>query len=230
MDLQVAGFVPFSTVDYPEHLAAVIFCQGCAFNCHYCQNPELIPCHSRASWNPHDWHSIITFLQQRTNLLDAVVFSGGEPTMQPGLPQAIAEVKKLGFKIGLHTAGFYPEVLAQILPLLDWVGLDIKAPFSEYASITQVKNSGEKVLASAKLLLATTTTVRTTIHPNLLTEQQILQLAQDLKKLGVENYQLQKFRAQGCNNKELCTADLTGYPSQELQEKLSSLFANFKVV
>ena len=74
--------------------------------------------------------------------LDAVVFSGGEPTLQAGLPEAVAEVRELGFQAGLHTAGMYPERLASLLPSLDWVGLDVKAPLEEHDGLTGVRGSG----------------------------------------------------------------------------------------
>ena len=85
-----------------------------------------------------------------SGLLDAVVFSGGEPTLQAGLLDAMLEVRELGFKIGLHTAGMYPQRLAAILPLMDWVGMDVKAPFADYARITGTPGSGERALGLAR--------------------------------------------------------------------------------
>ena len=114
--LKVAGLTPMTTVDFPDRLAAVVFCQGCPLRCRYCHNPELLP---RKSEQLIPWPEILDFLRQRQGLIDALVFSGGEPTQQRALPQAIAEARALGYEIGLHTAGVYPQRLKQLLPLLD---------------------------------------------------------------------------------------------------------------
>ena len=136
IELQAGGFTPMTTIDYPGELSAVIFCQGCPWQCRYCHNEQLIP---RQGKTHISWQHIIEFLRQRRGLLDAVVFSGGEPTLQKALPAAISEIKSLDYKIGLHTAGPYPERLKEILPYLDWVGLDIKAMEENYAKVTGVK-------------------------------------------------------------------------------------------
>lgn len=122
--LHVGGFVPFTSTDYPDALSAVVFCQGCPWRCGYCHNPHLIP--ARADVH-HDFDAILAWLASRRGLLDAVVFSGGEPTAQPGLVHAMQQVRRLGFLVGLHTSGAYPRRLADALPLTDWVGLDVKA-------------------------------------------------------------------------------------------------------
>jgi len=127
--LEIGGLLPFTTIDYPGKLAAVIFCQGCPWRCGYCHNQHLIPAMSGAAVH---WPEIVALLRNRCGLLDAVVFSGGEPTMQAGLPGAISAVRVMGFKVGLHTAGPYPDRLGECLPHLDWVGMDLKAPFDEY--------------------------------------------------------------------------------------------------
>ena len=97
--LRVGGMVPLTTLDYPGQLACVLFCQGCAWRCRYCHNPQLIP--PRGS-EEVDWCRVLAFLQRRQDLLDAVVFSGGEPTLQDGLAPAMEEVRQMGFRIGLH--------------------------------------------------------------------------------------------------------------------------------
>ncbi|WNO08540.1 anaerobic ribonucleoside-triphosphate reductase activating protein [Teredinibacter sp. KSP-S5-2] len=147
--LKVAGLTPLTTIDYPGHLAAVIFCQGCPWRCRYCHNPEL---QSFKKEGTLTWTQIISWLEKRKDLLDAVVFSGGEPTAQKELPSAIKAVKEMGFKIGIHTAGMYPHKLKEILPMVDWVGLDIKAPQYLYDKITGRKNSSNNVWQSLELL------------------------------------------------------------------------------
>ncbi len=134
--LRVGGFVPFTLTDYPDALAAVVFCQGCPWRCGVL--PQPAPASPARGDDEREFARILDWLGTRRGLLDAVVFSGGEPTAQAGLADAIAAVHALGFKIGLHTGGAYPRRLAAVLPQVDWVGLDVKAPQAEYAGVTGV--------------------------------------------------------------------------------------------
>lgn len=204
-ELRVGGLERLSLCDWPGELAATIFCQGCPWDCPYCHNPHLLPVkgtHAIA------WLEVMDFLKSRRGLLDGVVFSGGEPTLQACLPQAIQQVRSLGFRIGLHTGGAYPGRFAAALPFVDWVGFDIKAPFSEYRGITQVVGSGAKALASLRLLIASGVAyeVRTTVHPDLLDEAALVRLLDDLRALGIRDHKMQTFRPQGCANEDLVRA------------------------
>lgn len=195
--LKVGGFTPLSTTDWPGMLAAVVFCQGCSWQCRYCHNPELIP-----PKGEHEipWRSILDFLERRRGLLDGVVFSGGEPTLQRNLEMALRQVRERGFRLGLHTAGIYPDRLERVLPLLDWVGLDIKAPFDAYKRITGVSASGDRARKSLELVLASGIDheVRTTVHPALLSDEEVGSIKHELSALGVRRHVLQPFRSQGC--------------------------------
>ena len=212
--LEVGGLTTLSTSDYPGMLAAVVFCQGCPWRCGYCQNPHLLTRHSA---HPLLWREVRDFLRRRRGLLDAVVFSGGEPTLQKGLLAAVKEVKEMGFKVGLHTGGAYPDRLAKLLPYLDWVGMDIKTRFAEYDRVTLAPGSGVQAKKSVQLLLESGVDheFRTTIHPLLISRQQLNLLAKELAQLGVEHYVLQKFRRKGCANPDLVNA-----PEQNLSADL----------
>jgi len=204
LSLRVGGLTALSTTDYPGRLAAVVFCQGCPWRCGYCHNPHLLP---RQCSNGIGWSEITAFLERRRGLLDAVVFSGGEPTLHAGLPAAVREVKNMGFAVGLHTAGVYPRRLQEVLPLLDWVGMDIKAPFEDYANITGVAGSGERALESMRQVIASGVDheFRTTVHPALHSRDAILDVARTLQFHGARRYVLQEFRAAGCTASELKT-------------------------
>ena len=165
--LEIGGLTPFTTIDYPGKLSAVLFCQGCPWRCGYCHNQHLL---TPAKQGAVAWDDVLALLEQRQGLLDAVVFSGGEATLQPALPEAMATVRRMGFLTGLHTAGPIPERLAACLPHLDWVGMDLKAPFELYDEITGVVGSGPLVEQSAELLRASGVAhqFRTTLDPFLL--------------------------------------------------------------
>ena len=223
---KVGGVTPFTATDYPGKLAAVVFIQGCPWRCGYCHNPHL---QLRTGASPLPWQQVIELLRRRVGLIDAVVFSGGEPTTDPALADAILAVKDLGFEIGLHTAGTYPQRLAAILPLLDWVGIDVKAPFEHYERITGVAGSGAQARACVEAVIASGVgyECRTTIHPALLAEDEILALARTLAGIGVQDYALQVFRAIGCNDAALNAGAVAAYPGAQLQSQVAALFPRF---
>jgi pyruvate formate lyase activating enzyme len=166
----------------------------------------------------------MAFLRRRRGLLDAVVFSGGEPTLQTRLLGAVRDVKALGFQVGLHTAGAYPARLERVLPLLDWVGMDIKAPFGQYEQLTGVPGSGVRALRSARLLLESGVAheFRTTVDALLCEGNALIVLGQSLAALGVKRYVLQECRR----------ADRQGAPNQiphPLIPKVGELFDHFDV-
>lgn len=197
-ELKVGGCTKFTSTDYPGELAAVVFVQGCPWRCGYCHNPHLQP---RDAAPAMEWKQLLAFFAARAGLLDAVVFSGGEPTLDPALEHAMRSVKALGFKIGLHTAGIYPERLKQVLPLVDWVGLDIKTSFDAYDSITGAAGSGAAAKTAARVVLESGVPyeLRTTVHPDLTTRQHIVGLTRQIADMGCTTYALQQFRAVGCN-------------------------------
>ncbi|HSJ80205.1 MAG TPA: anaerobic ribonucleoside-triphosphate reductase activating protein [Thiobacillus sp.] len=226
--LRVGGLTPLSASDWPGMLAAVVFCQGCPWRCGYCHNPDLIPARGD---NEIPWEDVLAFLRRRQGLLDGVVFSGGEPTAQAGLLDAMREVRALGFKIGLHTGGMYPQRLAAALPLVDWVGIDVKAPFADYARVTGVAGSGERAHAGLLEVLASGVAheVRTTVHPALLADAEVVGLAHDLAARGVKHYVIQAFRNQGCQDADLCRNATRERPLQDVGGELAGLFGKFSV-
>lgn len=221
--LRVGGLTPLSTTDWPGMLAAVVFCQGCPWRCGYCHNPHLIPAQGSSEI---PWDDVIAFLRRRQGLLDGVVFSGGEPTSQADLADAMREVRALGFKVGLHTGGAYPRRLAEVLPLVDWVGLDAKAQFADYARITGVDGSGERARSSLERVLASGVghEIRTTVHPALLADDEVVGLARALADRGVKRYVLQAFRTQGCADAELAECTKREHPFVSLVDEVAALF------
>jgi pyruvate formate lyase activating enzyme len=195
-DLAIAGFVPFSTVDWPGKLTATLFLQGCPWGCAYCQNPGLM---DPTTLGVVSWGEVWGTLDRRVGLLDGVVFSGGEPTRQDALVPAIAEVRQLGFAAAVHTSGAYPTRLEEILPDLSWVGLDIKAPVDRYAAVTGIDASGERAWRSLDLVMASGVDyeIRVTVDPVTLTRRDIEDIVRELKRRGAHRPILQEARAEG---------------------------------
>ena len=198
-DLQIAGLTALSTCDWPDHLAATVFLQGCPWRCGYCHNasildpltPGIVP-----------WSAVRELLDSRHGLLDGVVLSGGEPTRQIALVDAARQVHEQGFGVGLHTGGAYPGRLAAVLPHVDWVGLDIKAPAHRYRAVTGVggpTTSADAAFEALRLVLdaGVDLQVRTTVDPTVLTDDDVAELSALLADLGVRNHVLQQVRPDG---------------------------------
>jgi len=199
--LAVGGLQPFTTIDYPGALAAVVFVQGCAWRCPYCHNPHLQAPAGVAVDDP-SWTGLRPWLARRARVLDALVFSGGEPTLDPALPAAMCEARALGYRIGLHTAGMSPRRLQAVLPLVDWVGLDVKAPLDDGAlhdRLTGVRGAASAVSASLDALLASGVAheCRTTLHASLLMDGALERVVAQLAERGVARHALQACRAVG---------------------------------
>lgn len=222
----------FSIVDFPNHIAAVVFLQGCPWRCPFCYNQSLqqIGGEPESDWN---FEKLLAFLEKRKNVLDAVVFSGGEPLVHNGLPEAIAAVKDMGYAAGLHTGGYRPEMLARIVPELDWVGFDIKAPLT--AAKYQVATGGytlvDNVQKSLDILRQSGIhfECRTTCDPRILSVEDIYTIADTLKAAGVKEYYIQKYRpipSDKDTTEEMCNALVE---NQELTDYLRQSFSVFEV-
>lgn len=195
-ELQIAGLVPLSTVDWPGRLVATVFCQGCPWDCSYC--------HNRAILDPTvpgqvPLAALLDLLRRRRGLLDGVVFSGGEATRQHALLPAAAAVREAGFAVGLHTGGAHPARLEALLAagLVDWVGFDVKAVPADYAALVGRAGAAERAGTSLALLQASGVPheLRTTLIPTLL--PQLPELLVHLAGTGARQLVLQRARADG---------------------------------
>lgn len=190
-DFKIAAIQKFSTLDYPGKLSAVVFSQGCPIRCVYCHNPDF---QDYTKPGIIAFTDLLNFIKERKGLLDAIVFSGGEPLMQRDLYDAISIVKQEGFLLGLHTAGTIPNKLNQVLPLLDWVGFDIKTSFDKYEEITRIPNSGKLALEGFDLLQKSGIPyeVRTTVDSRNIKPKDLIDIAKFLKLKNVKKWVLQE--------------------------------------
>ena len=225
--LRIAGLTPYSSIDYPGCLSAVVWVQGCPWRCTYCHNPHL---QSRTAPPQMHWDAVMAFLRKRAGLLDAVVFSGGEATTDRHLAAAMADTKALGYKIGLHTAGCYPERLKAVLPLVDWVGLDIKTHWQDYAALAGVDSAASSAAESLDLLLQAGVEheIRTTVHPQWLPVANLLALGQELRQAGVKHFAVQLYRAQGCADQTIAALDPAAYSSAACSDRLAEMLPFFQ--
>ncbi len=220
--LLVGGIVSLTTVDYPDHLSAVVFLQGCPWRCVYCHNPHLQIISQEESL---PWEDVLNLLEIRKGFIEAVVFSGGEPLFQEALFPAIVDVKKLGLKVGLHTAGAYPDRFAKVVTFLDWVGFDVKQSFKDYQLITSIPGSGENARESLRILLESNVDyeVRITMHESIQTETAV-EMLRELCQMGARNVVLQK-----CRDKDENVVEHPIFSDKILLENVSKDFDSFYV-
>ncbi|MBC8237981.1 MAG: anaerobic ribonucleoside-triphosphate reductase activating protein [Helicobacteraceae bacterium] len=191
-DKIVYDITKFSHLDYPDHLACIIWFSGCNMLCDFCYNKEIV----FAKNADYDLNDVLEFLKQRVGLLDGVVLSGGEATNYD-LAELCREIKKLGFKIKLDTNGTNFQELQLLCDsnLIDYIALDYKAPSYKYKQITK-SSKYDAFSMSLQYLISSHIDfeVRTTLHPDLLQEDDINHIIKDLKNRGYSHtYYIQEF-------------------------------------
>jgi pyruvate formate lyase activating enzyme len=197
--MKYAGLIKQSLVDYPGEIAAVLFTRGCNMRCPFCHNPDLLIKPKNPVPEPIDIKEILSFLQERRGFLDAVVISGGEPTLNQELYDDIKSIKELGYLLKLDTNGTNPAMLEKLLKAgwLDYVAMDIKAPleYKKYLQACGRLSTGEFFNIRSSIHLLRTSLVRlefrTTVVPVLHTPEDILDIARYLQ--GAPRYTLQQF-------------------------------------
>ncbi len=177
------GLTPFTMLDFPDRVACIVWVAGCNMRCGYCHNPQIVL--GQGSIGEEE---ILEFLTRRQGLLDGVVLSGGEATNWRGLCDFATKVKAMGFALKLDTNGLRPDVVARMLKarLLDRIALDYKAPPTKFRRVTGVK-AWSRFSSTLDLLCsqdAVPFEVRTTIHSDLLGEEDVLIIANDLAGRG----------------------------------------------
>lgn len=150
--MNISGFNKLTLLDYPNKVACIIFTQGCNYCCRYCQNSALIRFNKENLIREDD---VISYLVKRQKVLDGIVISGGEPTMQDGLVLFLKKIKELNLLVKLDTNGSNPEILKKIIDenLVDYIAMDIKADFVKYEEITNCKVNTCNLQKSIKLVI-----------------------------------------------------------------------------
>jgi len=189
----IYSLTPFTLLDYPHKSACILWFAGCNMRCLYCYNPEIV-----LGKGSLTFEKILSFLQTRKNLLDAVVFSGGECVLNKKIISLISEVKKMGFLVKIDTNGSSPEVIQELLnnKLVDYIALDYKATQAKFQAITQ-SNLYDSFERTLDLLLQTKIPfeVRTTFHSQLLSEDDLREMIQFLERKNyVGSYYIQYFK------------------------------------
>lgn len=133
----LGGLQKLTLLDYPGKVAAIIFTVGCNFACGFCHNPELVEMEEK-KYQKISEEDVLEFLKSRQGLLEGVVITGGEPSVQPDLPEFAEKIKAMGFLVKVDTNGANPEMIEKMNQekLVDFWAMDIKAPLGKYEKIT----------------------------------------------------------------------------------------------
>ena len=136
----INGFQKLTILDYPGKVACIVFTPGCNFRCPFCHNAALVTHIDKETYIDVD--EVLAYLKKRQGLLDGVVITGGEPLLQDGIEEFIAEIKSLGYSVKLDTNGSFPEKLISIVKkgLVDYVAMDIKNSKEKYGKTIGVND------------------------------------------------------------------------------------------
>lgn len=224
--MNIAGVQKVTLLDYPGKVACEIFTQGCNFECPFCQNSSLIPITNTGEFSEEE---IFEYLNLRKNILDGVVITGGEPTVQKDLKGFIKKIKNLGLLVKLDTNGGNPKVLQELIDekLVDYVAMDIKNIFNKYNITAGKKINLDNIKKSIEILKASKIDYefRTTIIKEMHSLDDIVSIC---KLVGNAKYYLQNFE----DSENVIDHSLHGFSREELlfiDKYLKDLFPNVEI-
>jgi pyruvate formate lyase activating enzyme len=186
--MKFSGLQKISLIDYPNKVASVLFTPGCNLRCPFCHNWRIA-----VDPKPPFLQETVALelLEARKKYVDAVVVTGGEPTMHKELPKFLAKLKERGFMVKLDTNGFYPEVLEECLPYVDYVALDVKTSLEKYKQLGTKDTAGlmrtVEILKTGKVPYE----FRTTAVPEFVTAEDVKCIGEMVK--GAKTHAFQQF-------------------------------------
>ena len=223
--IRIGGLQKTSLIDFPGKVACVLFLKGCNFSCPYCHNPELVKDNGNPSLTYLE-EGIYGFLEKRKGLLDGVVISGGEPTLQEGLPFACEKIKNMGFSIKLDTNGSRPGMIGRLVKegLVDYIAMDIKTDPTDYAQVVNGRFQSSSLLTSVRIIMESSIAYefRTTCVRFLVDDGIIRNIARTIE--GAPLYALQGFNPAEILNPEFFKGKNAGF-SEEAFVRMSSIAA-----
>jgi pyruvate formate lyase activating enzyme len=214
--MQIKGWHRTSLIDYPDHIATVVFTGGCNFRCPMCHNAELVLKPQTLPTYPEE--DLWEFLTKRAGMVTGLVVTGGEPTLQPDLSTFLKRARAHKVHIKLDTNGYRPDMLDNLLTegLLDYIAMDVKAPPTKYAQLTGTPDVDiTRIERSLRLIRESGAAYefRTTVVPGLLNADDIESIARWIA--GAARYVLQQFR--GDHTLDPHQAHQAPYPVNDLR-------------
>jgi pyruvate formate lyase activating enzyme len=228
----VAGYLKTSLIEWSGKICSVIFTPGCNFRCPFCHNPDLVNPDKIDKNILKDEDEIVKDLGERKKWIDAVVITGGEPTLQNDLQDFLKRLKEMGFLTMIHTNGTRPEIIKELIAnrLVDYICMDLKGDFENYSKFNGVKVDMGKIKESVKLISESGLELefRTTVVPSLHDLPNLLKLAKQLQVIsGRPQWFLQQFQSVNCFDPKF--KKLKPYSKEELetfQKELQKIIPN----
>lgn len=206
--MDIRGFLPVSLIEYPGQISSVVFTGGCNLRCPFCHNRDLVIGLDRTDKISEE--DLLNKIENKKEWIDAVCFTGGEPTLNADLPFLFEKIKKIKgissdpLLIMLETNGTNPEMILDLIErnLVDYIAMDIKTPFEDYRKLGASGEMIEKIKKSAEILGNTTDATpttdrigvefRITAAPEIVTLDNIKKIGEQIK--GAKKAVLQQFR------------------------------------
>jgi len=198
--MKIVGLQKQSLIEYPGKISAVIFIAGCNFRCPWCYVPDLVLPERIKKNKIIPQKEVFSFLKERKKFLEAVVLTGGEPTIHKQLPDFIRKIKKMNYLIELETNGTNPEMINYLIDkkLIDYLAMDIKQDlnFDKYNQIVGnvlTKKLFENIKKSINILLTGKIDYefRTTLMKEFHKKEEIIEICKKIKNAKI--YYLQNF-------------------------------------
>lgn len=213
--MKINGLNKTTLLDYPEHVAATVFCGGCNFRCPFCHNSDLVL--SYESQPVISENEIFDFLNKRKNIISGVCITGGEPTLQGDLWKFIRQIKDIGLLVKLDTNGYRPDVIKRLVDgnLLDYIAMDIKSGLTNYPSASGVSGLNcDNIKESVDFIMNSGVQYefRTTVVKGIHTKEDFVEINSLIK--GCSLYFLQNYR----DNENVIHPGFSGFTKEELEE------------
>jgi len=223
----IKGLQKTTLLDYPGKVSCIVFVGGCNFRCPFCHNSDLVLEPQKLPTIAED--DFFNFIKTRVGLLDGVVITGGEPTLNSDLSRFMKKVKGLGFLVKLDTNGSNPEMVKELIKdrLVDYIAMDLKGPLKKYYKyIGQSQNHGchaEHIETSIKIISESRVEfeLRTTVVPTLHTKKDLLEMAKQLNNIGNVKWYLQQFSPKKCLDPRF--EKIKPYPKSFFEDSLSEI-------
>jgi pyruvate formate lyase activating enzyme len=226
--VEIKGLEPFSSKDFPGHIAATIFLGGCNFRCPFCHNAQLVLEPQKAPTFPIDY--FLGFLDARRDWLEGICVTGGEPLLTHDLDVLLSVLKDRDLLVKLDTNGTFPDRLESLLQagLVDFVAMDIKSALHRYPEVVRVEVDADAVERSVDMIRNSGIRYmfRTTVVPGLVAREDIAAIAGWLK--GAELFQLQQFSPR--NTLDPAFEKKLPYSREDLEDMAEILKSEFKEV
>lgn len=218
IQVKIKGFLKSSLVDWDGYITAVVFLPSCNLRCPMCHNHEIVL--TPGNYPDIPGEEIERYLVENKDFIDGVVITGGEPTLQSGLPDFCRWLKNLGMMVKLDTNGTYPDMIQYLIDnnLVDFIAMDIKAPLNKesYSTVSGISVDVENIRRSIDIIMKSGLNYefRTTVIPTFHTSEDIVDIAREIN--GAKTFALQQFNPH--NTLDPTLRNIEPYKKEELEE------------